>query len=127
MLRYAPYLHTGFLHRRLPQTVSPFRRRYHKDSSEICYAVEMTLPLMRQTYPHLLQELFLHYFQLCHPVNFFSLFIWLTFSADPNYGLNEKLSWLAKSIPAQSAVNGATVTNPKEPITVWSISAATYL
>lgn len=44
-----------------------------------------------------------------------------------DYGLNEPPSSQAKSIPAQSAVNGATVTNPKEPITVWSISAATYL
>lgn len=44
-----------------------------------------------------------------------------------NYVLNETPSQPARNIPAQSAVNGATVTNPKEPITVWSISAATYL
>ena len=32
-----------------------------------------------------------------------------------------------KSQPAHSAVNGATVTRPKEPRMVWRISAATYL
>ena len=29
--------------------------------------------------------------------------------------------------PAHRAVKGATVTRPKEPMTVWIISAATYL
>ena len=32
-----------------------------------------------------------------------------------------------RSTPAHRAVKGATVTRPKEPMTVWMISAATYL
>lgn len=32
-----------------------------------------------------------------------------------------------KNHPAHSAVNGATVTSPNEPMTVWISSAATYL